>query len=414
MCRPGTSKKVSITPGYEPDLDAITKLCPVPLNVDTPEVAAIFECTMKGGPKARMPICPDAAVLASIAKLSKPASEQGKKRGRISSSSLRASDGRNEEQEADVEETQVFKRGGVRASSHSIAVSEPSSDGVAGCPSGNSVRGAMASSSSAHTSGALMKTAVEANTTKTVFSPSTLQSVDTDSFAMRDLLVLQLHQQQQQLEDASRRNLFSQLSQKQSAKEYIMQLRHRQEQEVFFTAAALQNNMLEGNRGKSQMQLLQHQQLVQQAVARSNSVPVLFSSLPPVAGGLSEMRCPRPDASTGVVSSPVPLQSILAAAAERRASAASQDAVTRFLLEDRLIRQQQAPVTMMAAGASHSRQHEASFQRETGALPHGIQELALQRLTELSLRRSNQLPAMTPSQEVYYGMLAAKRGYEKH
>jgi hypothetical protein len=405
MCRPGTSKKVSITPGFEPDLDAITKLRPVPPNLNTAEVAAIFDCTMKGGPKARMPICPDAAVLASIAKLSKPASEQGKKRGK------------SEEQEADAEETQVYKRAAGTSSlapSHSITVSEPSSECISGSPGSNITYGAMLSSSSAHTSGASTKTAVKANTTNAVFAPSNLQSLNTGSFAMRDLVALQLHEQQ--VEDASRRHLFSQLSQKQSAKDYIMHLHHRQEQ-----AAALQNNIvLERNRGQAQLQLLQQlqqTQLAQQESARSNSSPVLFSSLPPVPGGLRGMPCPWPNTTgTGGVPSPVFLQSILAAAAaERRASAASQDNVMRMLLEEKLLRQQQATVATMASCASPPTQHEPFFQRDVGALPQGIQELALQRLTELGLRRAkNQLTAPISSQEAYYDMLAAKKGCEKN
>jgi hypothetical protein len=226
MCRSRISKKVAITPGYEPDLDAITNLCPVPPNVnDAAEVAAIFDCTMKGGPRARMPICPDAAVLASIAKLSKPASEQGKKRDR------------SEEQEPDVEETQACKSAAGMSSfapSRCIAVSEPSSECIPGNTDSNSACGAMISSPGAHPSGASTKKKVEGtNTTNAAVTPSTLQSLDTGYFAMRDRLALQLHEQD--LDYTSRRHFFSRTSHNQSTTEdYIMQLHHRQEQAVAF------------------------------------------------------------------------------------------------------------------------------------------------------------------------------------
>jgi hypothetical protein len=163
--------------------------------------------------------------------------------------------------------------------------------------------------------------------------------------------------------------------------------------------------VLKRNRGQAQLQLLQHlqqQQFAQQEAARANSPPVLFSSPRTVPESLRGVSRPCPNTTgTSVVSAPVFLQSKRAAAtAERLASAASQDNAMCLLLEDQLIREQQATLaTTMAACASPPPRHEAFFQNVC-FLPQGIQQLALQRLTELGLGRAkNQRPATTPSRE---------------
>lgn len=66
MCRPGIANKQTIDPDHEPDLDAISELCPLPACTKAAEITAIFNCTMKGGPKARMPICPEASLSESV------------------------------------------------------------------------------------------------------------------------------------------------------------------------------------------------------------------------------------------------------------------------------------------------------------------------------------------------------------
>jgi hypothetical protein len=396
VCRPGTSKKVPSAPGCEPDLDAITNLHPLPTNVNTSEVAAICHCIMEGGPKARMPICQYAAVVTSIPKHPMPASETGRKRSRLSSSQGEQSNSRGEEQEAGVDETHVNKGGAVTsnlACSRNIAVSEPSSQSILSVGPGSNtiVHGAM-------TSGAPMKATANANTTSAVFAASTVQSLDTrSSVALCDLFAPQLHQQELMEEDVSRRRLFShQLSPRRIPNEYLAQLKYSQQD-------ALGNNVKERSTCQAQRLLLQQQKMAQQAAALSNTAPVLFSSVSRGAGGLRGMLpCPWPN-NTDSMSLPVLLHPLLIAATEteRRASASSQDAITRLLLEDQLLRQRQAAAAMMAAFVSPPPvQHKIYFQSGAGALPQGIHELALQRLTEL--RRVNHLPATTASQENYY------------
>lgn len=56
MRRPGVSEKLQIDAEHEPDLWAISRISPVPENELSPDVEAILECTLTGGPKARMPV----------------------------------------------------------------------------------------------------------------------------------------------------------------------------------------------------------------------------------------------------------------------------------------------------------------------------------------------------------------------
>jgi len=56
MRRPGVAKKLQIDSEHEPDLALISKLHPLPENTLTPDVLAILNCTLKNGPKARMPV----------------------------------------------------------------------------------------------------------------------------------------------------------------------------------------------------------------------------------------------------------------------------------------------------------------------------------------------------------------------
>jgi hypothetical protein len=56
MRRPGVNEKVQIDSEHEPDLWAISRISPVPENKLSPDVEAILDCTLRGGPKARMPV----------------------------------------------------------------------------------------------------------------------------------------------------------------------------------------------------------------------------------------------------------------------------------------------------------------------------------------------------------------------
>jgi hypothetical protein len=55
MKRPGVAKKLAADPEHEPDLYAISEQLPVQLKCDDEE-AILLQCTVQGGPKARMPI----------------------------------------------------------------------------------------------------------------------------------------------------------------------------------------------------------------------------------------------------------------------------------------------------------------------------------------------------------------------
>lgn len=63
MKRPGVAQKKLATPLHEPDLTAISQLHPVPeaLAKDDESNVLLTECTLQGGPKARMPIYTGAA-----------------------------------------------------------------------------------------------------------------------------------------------------------------------------------------------------------------------------------------------------------------------------------------------------------------------------------------------------------------
>jgi len=54
MKRPGVAKKLAADPEHEPDLYKISELHPVPEK--TVDEAILLQCTLQGGPKARMPI----------------------------------------------------------------------------------------------------------------------------------------------------------------------------------------------------------------------------------------------------------------------------------------------------------------------------------------------------------------------
>jgi hypothetical protein len=55
MKRPGVSEKTAADPDHEPDLYKISAQFPVPEKVDSDD-AIMLQCTLEGGPKARMPI----------------------------------------------------------------------------------------------------------------------------------------------------------------------------------------------------------------------------------------------------------------------------------------------------------------------------------------------------------------------
>jgi hypothetical protein len=54
MKRPGVAQKIAGDPEHEPDLYRITELHPVPEKTDDESI--LLQCTLQGGPKARMPI----------------------------------------------------------------------------------------------------------------------------------------------------------------------------------------------------------------------------------------------------------------------------------------------------------------------------------------------------------------------
>jgi len=60
MRRPRVAKKVQIDSEHEPDLALISDLHPLSETALTPDVIAILNCILKNGPKARMPVHPDA------------------------------------------------------------------------------------------------------------------------------------------------------------------------------------------------------------------------------------------------------------------------------------------------------------------------------------------------------------------
>lgn len=54
MKRPGVSEKVAADPEHEPDFYKISELFPVPDRADDDSI--LLQCTLQGGPKARMPV----------------------------------------------------------------------------------------------------------------------------------------------------------------------------------------------------------------------------------------------------------------------------------------------------------------------------------------------------------------------
>lgn len=56
MKRPGVNEKKTADPDHEPDLYKISELHPVPSNAAAMDESILLECTVQGGPKARMPI----------------------------------------------------------------------------------------------------------------------------------------------------------------------------------------------------------------------------------------------------------------------------------------------------------------------------------------------------------------------
>ena len=54
MKRPGVSEKQAVDPDHEPDLYKISEIFPVPEKSDDESI--LLQCTLQGGPKARMPI----------------------------------------------------------------------------------------------------------------------------------------------------------------------------------------------------------------------------------------------------------------------------------------------------------------------------------------------------------------------
>lgn len=55
MKRPGVKEKSSADPNHEPDFYEISKVLPVPEKIQGDE-SALLQCTLQGGPRARMPI----------------------------------------------------------------------------------------------------------------------------------------------------------------------------------------------------------------------------------------------------------------------------------------------------------------------------------------------------------------------
>ena len=60
MKRPGVNEKSSADPNHEPDFYEISKIHPLPDSIQEDE-SVLLQCTLQGGPKARMPIYTSAA-----------------------------------------------------------------------------------------------------------------------------------------------------------------------------------------------------------------------------------------------------------------------------------------------------------------------------------------------------------------
>jgi len=342
MSRPGTAKKTVINPEHEPDLDAITKLHPLPPCTKTPEVAAIFECTMNGGPKARMPICPDASVVASIAQLT--AKSRFSKNKRVASAnSSNSQEGSPSKKLKGEDEMKI-------SVSQFVQPAAQQTEQQQGVPKLNS------------------KESEEPNKNQT--APSIKLEPNTTPYVAVGLQENVMAMQQQ----LDLRALLL-LNQQRQSQQQVLQLQQQ------FIARQRQQEQHNQNQILAALQGLQQQQQLQEMNNSSHSI-------------LSAISHGKTHSNTTLdrIASPSVSSLLVTQGADRAITL--QDPLLRALLEEDMIRQQ--------AMALQEQQHVAALQQRAAAMQQGSQDLVLRRLLEL--RHSNQLqqlPVATTPQASY-------------